>query len=80
MDRRIRSGGFTVAEALLLVLVLVFAAAILLPGLARVRSVPNRVTCGTRLSGVGKAMRVYANDYEGEFPRAGARDCSWTPM
>ncbi len=77
MHRRIESGGFTVGEALILVLVLVFAGAIILPMLARVRSIPNRMTCGTRLSSIGKAMLVYANDYEGEFPRAGTRGSSW---
>lgn len=77
MDRRVGSGGFTIGEALVVVLALVFAAAILLPALARVRSIPNRPTCGVRLAGIGKAMQVYANDYEGLFPRAGARDASW---
>ncbi len=77
MRERIRLGGFSVGEVLVLVLVLVFAAVILLPALARVRSIPNRPTCGVRLAGIGKAMLVYANDYEGQFPRAGARDSSW---
>jgi len=77
MHRRIRSDGFTAGEALILVLVLVFAAAIILPMLARVRSIPNGRTCGVNLAGIGKSMLVYANDYEGEFPRASTRDSSW---
>lgn len=42
------------------------------------RSVAFRMTCGTNLSGIGKAMLIYANDYEDEFPRAGGPDSRWT--
>lgn len=34
---------------------------------------------GTSLSGIGKAMMIYANDYEDELPRAGGRNSTWTP-
>jgi hypothetical protein len=78
MDRRSGWRGFTVTEALFLILVLIFAVAVLMPMLARVRVVPNQATCGVRLGSIGKTMLIYANDYGGEFPRAGARDCSWT--
>jgi len=37
-----------------------------------------RMTCGTNLSGIGKAMLIYANDYEDEFPRAGGPGTQWT--
>jgi hypothetical protein len=77
MRKQIERDGFAVAEVLLLVLILAFVAAILLPMLARVRVIPNRLTCGTKLSGIGKAMLVYSGDYGGEFPRAGTRDSSW---
>jgi hypothetical protein len=30
------------------------------------------MVCGINLSGFGKAMLIYAQDYEDEFPRAGA--------
>lgn len=39
-----------------------------------------RMTCGTNLSGVGKAMLIYANDYEDELPRAGGRNSAWGPV
>jgi hypothetical protein len=35
------------------------------------------MTCGTNLSGIGKAMLIYANDYEDELPRAGGRNTVW---
>jgi len=35
------------------------------------------MVCGTNLSGIGKAMLIYANDYEDELPRAGGRNSTW---
>jgi hypothetical protein len=34
--------------------------------------------CGTNLSGIGKAMLIYSNDYDDEFPRAGGRNSIWS--
>jgi hypothetical protein len=36
------------------------------------------MVCGTNLSGIGKAMLNYANDYEDELPRAGGRNSVWS--
>lgn len=33
--------------------------------------------CGTNLSGLGKAMLIYANDYNDELPRAGGPNGTW---
>jgi len=41
------------------------------------RGVAYRMVCGTNLSGIGKAMLIYANDYDDEFPRAGGRGATW---
>jgi hypothetical protein len=51
---------------------------ILMPALARVRQVAFRMVCGTNLSGIGKAMLIYANDYDDELPRAGGRNSTWS--
>jgi hypothetical protein len=50
---------------------------ILMPALARVRQLAFRMTCGTNLSGIGKAMLLYSNDYQDELPRAGGRNTTW---
>jgi prepilin-type processing-associated H-X9-DG protein len=42
------------------------------------RSVAFTMVCGTNLSGIGKAMIIYSNDYEDEFPRAGGRNSTWS--
>jgi len=47
--------------------------------LLRPRSIAFRMTCGTNLSGMGKAMLIYANDYDDKLPRAGGPESRWTP-
>ncbi|MCP4611337.1 MAG: hypothetical protein GY845_21715 [Planctomycetes bacterium] len=42
------------------------------------RSTAYRMVCGTNLSGIGKAMLMYTNDYDDEYPRAGGRDSIWS--
>ncbi|UCC22262.1 MAG: DUF4190 domain-containing protein [Planctomycetota bacterium] len=41
---------------------------ILMPALARVRMIAYRMVCGTNMSGLGKAMLIYANDNNDVFP------------
>jgi hypothetical protein len=36
-----------------------------------------RLYCGTNLSGIGKAMLIYSNDYDDELPRAAGRNSKW---
>lgn len=59
---------------------ILFILGILMPMFARTRSKPHRMTCGTNLSGLGKAMLIYANDYDGKLPQAGARANTWDYM
>ena len=41
---------------------------IMMPALARTRDVSKRMVSGTNLSGIGKALMIYANDYDDQFP------------
>ncbi|MBN2182991.1 MAG: hypothetical protein JW715_13860 [Sedimentisphaerales bacterium] len=41
------------------------------------RDQANRTTCAKNLSVIGKAMRLYANDYEGQYPCAGGTTSTW---
>ncbi len=63
--------GFTLVELLVVIAIIALLMGILMPALSRVRQIAFRMVCGTNLSGIGKAMLIYANDYEDEFPRAG---------
>ena len=69
--------GFTLVELLVVIAIIALLMGILMPALARVRQLAFRMTCGTNLSGIGKAMLIYANDYEDELPRAGGRETQW---
>jgi len=41
------------------------------------KSITFRLACGTNLAGIGKAMMLYVNDYDDEFPRAGGKTSVW---
>jgi len=70
--------GFTLVELLVVIAIIALLMGILMPALARVRQIAFRLICGTNLSGIGKAMLIYSNDYDDEFPRAGGRDSQWS--
>jgi prepilin-type N-terminal cleavage/methylation domain-containing protein len=72
-----RRKGFTLVELLVVIAIIALLMGILMPALSRVRQLAFRLTCGTNLSGIGKAMLIYANDYEDELPRAGGRNSQW---
>jgi len=71
--------GFTLVELLVVIAIIALLMGILMPALARVRAVAYRMVCGSNLSGIGKAMLIYANDYEDELPRAGGRESNLRP-
>jgi len=72
-----RRKGFTLVELLVVIAIIALLMGILMPALARVRQLAFRMTCGTNLSGIGKAMLLYSNDYQDELPRAGGRTSTW---
>ena len=69
--------GFTLVELLVVIAIIALLMGILMPALARVRQIAFRMVCGTNLSGIGKAMLIYANDYDDEMPRSGNRNSIW---
>ena len=72
-----RRKGFTLVELLVVIAIIALLMGILMPALSRVRQIAFRLVCGTNLSGIGKAMLIYANDYEDEFPKAGGPGTEW---
>ena len=70
--------GFTLVELLVVIAIIALLMGILMPALARVRQIAFRMVCGTNLSGIGKAMLIYANDYNDEMPRAGGPLAEWS--
>jgi len=63
--------GFIIPVCVCLVL------GILLPALFHARRRDSRMACGKNLSVIGKAMLIYANDYDDAFPRSGGKDSIW---
>ncbi len=73
-----RRKGFTLVELLVVIAIIALLMGILMPALARVRQLAFRMTCGTNLSGIGKACLIYSNDYDDELPKAGGRRNTWS--
>jgi len=73
-----REKGFTLVELLVVIAIIALLMGILMPALARVRQIAYRLYCGTNLSGIGKAMLIYSNDFDDELPQTAFKDSIWT--
>jgi len=70
--------GFTLIELLVVIAIIALLMSILMPALAQVRELAQRVVCGSNLKGIGTAMVVYANEDEtGRFPVSGLPGGTW---
>ncbi len=71
-----RKKGFTLVELLVVIAIIALLMGILMPALARVRMIANRMVCGANQSGIGKALLLYAGDSSEMYPMPG---CSLLP-
>jgi prepilin-type N-terminal cleavage/methylation domain-containing protein/prepilin-type processing-associated H-X9-DG protein len=75
-----KTKAFTLVELLVVIAVITLLMGALMPALTRERAVAFRMGCGSNLSGIGKAMLIYSNDYEDKLPRAGGRTSTLGPV
>jgi prepilin-type N-terminal cleavage/methylation domain-containing protein len=64
--------GFTLVELLVVIAIIALLMGILMPALARVRMIANRMVCGSSLSGIGKGLLLYAGDSAEAYPMPGS--------
>ncbi|MBN2131875.1 MAG: hypothetical protein JW741_20410 [Sedimentisphaerales bacterium] len=74
---RDNSRGLTHIEVVVVTLVGAFLLVAVPVAGRKAQSDAARVRCAANLMQIGKAMLVYANDYDGALPRAGGRSTCW---
>jgi prepilin-type N-terminal cleavage/methylation domain-containing protein/prepilin-type processing-associated H-X9-DG protein len=69
MKMKNRSKGFTLIELLVVIAIIALLIAILLPALGKARESAKRAACASNLKQIHTGMVLYAQDYDGAFPR-----------
>ncbi len=62
--------GFTLIELLVVVAIIALLISILLPSLARARELSKRAVCAANVRGIGQSCKIYANDFNEQWPIA----------
>lgn len=60
--------AFTLIELLVVVAIIALLISILLPSLSRARELSKRLVCASNVKGMGTAFKIYANDFEENWP------------
>lgn len=63
-----KRNGFTLIELLVVIAIIAILAAILFPVFAQAREKAKQASCLSNMKQIGLAMKLYADDYDGDFP------------
>ena len=77
MTERCKTQRLRPVEALIVLLMCLFLLAVVPVACRRTRSTDYAAYCKTNLASIGKAMIIYANDYDDELPRSAGRRSVW---
>ncbi|MEN6309796.1 MAG: hypothetical protein ABFD91_18775 [Anaerohalosphaeraceae bacterium] len=64
-----QKNGLTLVGLIVTIVIVLFIVAIIMPPLGVERPIAKRVICGTNLKGLGNAISVYSDDYDGNYPQ-----------
>jgi type II secretory pathway pseudopilin PulG len=77
LARRNPSGGFSIAEVIVVVAILALLLTVVLVGVARARSVARSSQCINNLRQIGQAFHTYALSNSGRLPDPAAMETTW---
>ena len=80
MTKRYKPKKLSLLEVLVVIFLCLFFLALVPLAFNKTRSEAMRTTCSNNVSYIGKAMLVYANDYNGELPHAGGKESRWSGL
>ncbi len=78
MSRRLAPIKFTSVDVIVMVFVCLFFLAVAQLVGSNSRYIEYRTKCQNNLFDIGRAMQIYANDYDDEYPCAGGRSSQWS--
>ena len=69
-----RRKGFTLVELLVVIGIIALLVSILMPALGKAKELAKQIMCASQLSGLGKSIMMYENDYKEQTPKGWSKN------